>query len=80
MANNFKDLPEDKKRLLRSMLMATGLVLFMIGMGLVAFPSYGETIFGEGEEDITRYFGGALVLAGISDVFIAKIMFGESTK
>lgn len=80
MTKNFDNLPEEKKRLLRGVLMMTGLFFFMIGMALVAFPTYGEIIFGAGEEQTTRIFGSALVLVGITDVFIAKFLFGESTK
>ena len=79
--NNLKNMPPEKKRLLRTVLTATGIIFFMCGMAIVAFPAtYGEMIFGDEAESTGRIFGGALVLVGVTDVFIAKILFGESTK
>ena len=80
MANNPNNMPEDKRRLLRNVLSMSGIFFFMCGMAIVAFPTYGDMIFGEGETSISRIFGGALVMVGITDVFIAKFLFGERTK
>lgn len=78
--SELENLPEDKKRLLRNVLLFSGLGFVLAGLALVAFPSNGEIFFGPGSQDISRYLGTALVLVGIADMFIAKVIFAEGTE
>lgn len=73
--SELENLPEDKKALIRNILTFSGIGFFMLGMALVAFPSYSVTFFGEGQETLGRILGIALVIVGITDAFIGKVLF-----
>lgn len=69
------DLTEEKKKLLRTVLIGTGYLFMAVGLASLAFPSgIADMIFG-GDAQTGQIFGGALLLVGISDIVIAKTIF-----
>ena len=71
------NLPEEKKKLLRFVLSATGFIFAALGVASIIFPSaIGDMIFG-GDSEMGKIFGAALLLVGITDIAIANTLFKE---
>lgn len=70
-------LPEEKKKLLRTVLSMTGYVFAAVGLATLIFPSAIADMIFDGDIEMGYIFGGALMLVGVSDIVIAFTLFKE---
>lgn len=73
-----KALPEEKKALIRTILTVSGIVFGALGLTILLMPSGISGFMGTDDLTIAYIFGGALLMVGISDIAIARILFKQT--
>ncbi len=78
MAQNLSQLPENKKRLLRTVLTFMGILLTAAGITSLLVPNVLGGLLGDDSGELGMVLGAALTLVGISDIAIAQILLKGS--
>ena len=76
-----QNMPEDKKRMIRTILLISGFVFAALGLACLVMPAGVAEMLGQDNNDtaIANILGVAFILVGLSDIAIAKIIFKGNT-
>ncbi len=76
-----KNMPENKKAMIRMVLTVSGFVFTALGLACLIMPAGVAEMLGQDNKDtaIANILGAAFILVGISDIAIAKIIFKGNT-
>jgi O-antigen/teichoic acid export membrane protein len=76
-----KNMPEEKKRMIRMILTLSGFVFTALGLACLIMPAGVAEMLGQDNNDTTiaNILGAAFVMVGISDIAIARIIFKGNT-
>jgi len=73
-----KSVPEEKKALIRMVLTLSGIVFGALGLTIMLMPSQVSDFMGSDDNTIAYIFGAALLMVGVSDIAIARILFKQT--
>lgn len=73
-----KTIPEDKKAIIRLILTISGVIFGAMGITILLMPSMITNYMGAQDNSIALIFGAALLMVGISDIAIARILFKQT--
>ena len=81
VTKNPANMPENKKRIIRLILLISGFVFTALGLACLIMPQGLAEILGQSNNDTTiaNILGAAFIMVGISDIAIARIIFKENT-
>lgn len=73
-----KSVPEEKKALIRMILTLSGIVFGALGLTILLMPSGISSFIGSDDYTIAYIFGAALLMVGVSDIAIARLLFKQT--
>lgn len=73
-----KPLPEDKKSFIRKVLTISGVIFCALGIASIASPALIMDFMGSEDKVLSFIFGAGLLIVGISDIAIARILFKQT--
>lgn len=73
-----KTMREDKKATIRLILTICGAFLIVLGLSIIVMPDIITTFIITDDHSLAYIFGGALMMVGVSDIAIARILFKQT--